>query len=140
MTTCVEEDPDRFSKKEEPRMISFAGAFLDMASDRVEVTISLPEGRDPIVLDWRIALSRKNRHRLRHRQSSESVSCLRVLLGYVRTFSRFGRGGHDVGWGAHGPCPPSRRRVLQRDVAEQTGFLGGSDVDSRETGSGSWVG
>ena len=87
MTTCEEEEGDRLRSNKGPPMITFAGAFLDMASDRVEVKISLPEGRDPTVLDWRIALSRKNRHRLRpqHRQSTQNLPFLRVLLEYLRT-------------------------------------------------------
>lgn len=74
MTTCFEEDRDRPIG---PRRITFAGAFLDMAStsDRVEVKISLPEGQNPTVFDWRVALSRKNPHRLRRRHSGLKKCC-----------------------------------------------------------------
>ena len=88
---------------------TFAGAFLDMGSDRVEVKISLPEGRDPTVLDWRIALSRKNRHRLRHsRVCKRNVPCLHDLLGYVRIWP-FWEGDVEVA-----------DRQRREDVAEQT--------------------
>lgn len=42
---------------------TFAAAFFDMASERVEAKVCLPEGRGPTVLDWRIAISRTNRAR-----------------------------------------------------------------------------
>ena len=51
--------------KARPRKISFAAAFFDMASQRVEVKLRLPEGREPTVLDWRIAIASSRKHRAR---------------------------------------------------------------------------
>lgn len=42
----------------------YAGVFLDMSGSRVEVRLEMPDAaKTPTILDWRIALSRTNRHR-----------------------------------------------------------------------------
>ena len=73
-----------------------------MAGQRVEVTIHLPADREPTVLDWRVALSRKNRHCLRP-LSRKNRHCMYhdVCVFYWDLFRTLGgreggREGHDV--------------------------------------------